>query len=255
MTPLTLNPAMSRFTLLALLLLVTVTVGNAAAAVPQLPTRAVEALLNTRGPVPCKTSAKRAVIGGRVRCLRIGLRCELRFNTAKPTYTHYGFFCGRRTSDDPLTLFRVAQPGFAPTTCPGLGPAPPPSNAPGFLAVGAQPFYVGPYLERDPNMTIWRNPKPALLGSDGWAAKFLWYVAAEAVPARVSITDLDTGQPIVIVVHGEARSRAPLLEPNTAMEFPDHTWGSYVVFPRAGCYRLDAQWQGGSWSLVFSFGR
>jgi hypothetical protein len=119
------------------------------------------------------------------------------------------------------------------------------------------PFYVGPYLDLDPSATIWRYPNhPGLLAADGWSVKFLWYVADEAVPARISITDLGTGQRLAIVVHGEARSREPVLEPATAFSYPHGNWGSYVVFPHAGCYRLDARWQQeGSWSLVFSFGR
>jgi hypothetical protein len=229
---------------LALVLVLATCVGMAAAAAPP------KALM-------CKAGAKRAVIGGRAQCLRIGLNCNVRFNSGKPSYARYGFFCTSRTTDDPTTLFRVAQPGLAPSACPGLGVPPPESTAPGFRAIGTSPFYAGPYLDLDPSATIWRYPnQPGLLGADGWSVKFLWYVADEAVPARISITDLGTGRRLAIVVHGEARSREPVLESSTAFSYPHGNWGSYVVFPHAGCYRLDAHWQPeGSWSLVFSFGR
>src|SRR5258705_3867747 len=192
----------------ALVLVFATCVGMAAAAAPP------KALM-------CKAGAKRAVIGGRAQCLRIGLNCSVRLNSGKPSYTRYGYFCASPASGDPTTLFRVAQPGLAPSACRGLAPPPPQSTAPGFRAIGTPPFYAGPYLDLDPSTTIWRYPnQPGLLGADGWAVKFLWYVADEAVPARISITDVGTGRRLAIVVHGEARSREPVLEAATAFSYP-----------------------------------
>jgi hypothetical protein len=31
-------------------------------------------------------------------------------------------------------------------------------------------------------------------------------------------------------------------------------WPIYIYLPRAGCYQLGAQWQGGSWSIYFAAG-
>jgi hypothetical protein len=80
---------------------------------------------------------------------------------------------------------------------------------------------------------------------------------------RVAITDLTSGRPLSITIGGTytERSTAPLLDPARPNhpDVPDkpdtHEWGSYVVFPLAGCYQLDARWPEGFWSLVFSFGR
>lgn len=131
--------------------------------------------------------------------------------------------------------------------------------------MGASPLWLGPYLRRDPSLSVWRYATATgLKGSDGWAVKVVWVVARTiAGPARVSITRFATGRPLAITITGSYadRSTAPLLDPARpshpdVADKPDtHEWGSYAVFPRAGCYRLDARWPDGSWSLVFSFGR
>ena len=131
--------------------------------------------------------------------------------------------------------------------------------------VGAPPFWLGPYLDRDPSVSIWRYASDiGLKGRDGWAVKFIWLLAGTVThSARVSITELASGRLLWITIGGSYtdRSNAPLLDP-TRPSHPDvperpgiHEWGSYVVFPRAGCYKVAAQWPQGSWSLVFSFGR
>jgi hypothetical protein len=198
--------------------------------------------------------------------LRVGQRCNPRFNTTKPSYKRYGFFCASRASNEPMTLFRIAKPGLAPTTCPGMGPTPT-STPPGLEGawVGASPFWLGPYLERDPSMSVWRYAADmGLKGRDGWAVKFVWLLAwTMTARARVSITNLESSRLVSITIGGSytERSTAPLLDPMRPShpDVPDkpytHEWGSYVVFPRAGCYRLDAQWPGGSRQLVFAFGR
>jgi hypothetical protein len=131
--------------------------------------------------------------------------------------------------------------------------------------VGATPFWLDPYLKRDPDVSVWRyTTRPGLKGNDGWAVKFIWLAAKTITgPARVSITGVASGRPLSITIVGTYidRSTAPLLDPNRpshpdVAERPDtHEWGSYVVFPRAGCYALDARWPQGSRRLVFSFGR
>ncbi len=216
--------------------------------------------------VVCRRDTKRARIGGRIRCLRVGQPCDPRFNTTKPSYRRYGFFCSSRASNEPATLFRIAQPGTAPSECAGIGPTPA-STPPGLQNewVGDSPFWLGPYLRRDPGTSVWRyTTNLPLKGSDGWAVKFVWLLARTITnPVRLSITDLASGRPLSITIVGTytERSAAPLLDPGRPShpDVPDkpstHEWGSYVVFPRASCYRLDAQWPQGFWSLVFSFGR
>jgi hypothetical protein len=118
---------------------------------------------------------------------------------------------------------------------------------------------------RRPHASVWRYATvPGLKGNDGWAVKFAWELAQTVTrPVRISITNLASGRPLSITINGTytERSNAPLLDP-ARPSHPDvpekpytHEWGSYVVFPEAGCYRLDAQWPESSWSLVFAFGR
>jgi hypothetical protein len=214
----------------------------------------------------CPRGATRARIGGRKRCLRVGQRCDPHFNATRPSYRRYGFFCASRASNEPPTLFRISRPGPAPNTCPGIGPTPT-STPPGVQGtwVGVSPFWLGPYLKRDPNLSVWRYATNLpLKGKNGWAVKIIWLVARTIPgPARVSIADFASRRPLSITIGGSYtnRSTAPLLDP-ARPSHPDvpskpytHEWGSYVVFPRAGCYRVEAQWPQGSWSLVFSFGR
>jgi hypothetical protein len=214
----------------------------------------------------CPRGTTPARIGGRARCLRVGQRCDPRFNSTKPSYKRYGFFCTSRASNEPTTLFRIAKPGRAPSTCPGIGPTPT-STPPGLDGawVGTSPLWLGPYLERDPTTSIWRYANDmGLKGRDGWAVKIVWELARTVTgPAQVSIKDLGTARLVSITIGGSytTRSTAPLLDP-TRPSHPDvpdrpytHEWGSYAVFPKAGCYALDAQWPGGSRLLVFAFGR
>ena len=95
------------------------------------------------------------------------------------------------------------------------------------------------------------------------APPFGWSLERSPVRCVSRSPTLRVGRPLSITIGGSYTdwSTAPLLDP-TRPSHPDepdkpdtHEWGSYVVFPRAGCYRLDAQWPQGSWSLVFSFGR
>ena len=98
--------------------------------------------------VACKQGAKRAMIGGRVRCLRIGMRCDSRFNTTKPSYRRYGFICGWWYSSAPTTLFLIAKPKAAPATCNGIAPTPF-SAHPGStdMWAGGPSLWLGPYLD------------------------------------------------------------------------------------------------------------
>ena len=73
------------------------------------------------GSAACKAGSKRAVIGGKVKCLRVGQACAARYQTA---YKKYGFTCAKghlrkRSAPTPK------PPAPAPT------PTPPPPAPPG----------------------------------------------------------------------------------------------------------------------------
>jgi hypothetical protein len=118
--------------------------------------------------VGCLRGTTRARIGGRIRCLRVGQRCDPRFNTTKPSYRRYGFLCASRASNEPTTLFRIAQTGTAPSKCPGIGPTPT-STPPGLQGewIGESPFWLGPYLRRDPSMSVWHYATSIPLKGEG----------------------------------------------------------------------------------------
>ncbi len=218
--------------------------------------------------VVCEQGAKRARIGGRARCLRVGMRCNVRFNATRPSYRRYGFLCSSWYGSAPTRLFRIAQPGAAPTSCDGIKPTPSSAHPGSQNAwVGGSPLWLGPYLDwRSTALQgIWRyRDAVGLRERSGWGVKFLWELLDSAGPATVSFTDLSTQKLLPVIVAGTyvERSTSPIFDPARPGQpdpFAQHpgaaAWGSTVLFPHAGCYRLDAHWSGGSTTIIFSFGR
>ncbi len=75
-------------------------------------------------PDACRVGTKRAVIGGKVKCLRAGQVCQARYQTA---YKRYGFTCVKghlRKRTTPPTPQPPAPPAPVPPT-----PPPPPAQA------------------------------------------------------------------------------------------------------------------------------
>jgi len=218
--------------------------------------------------IVCRGGARRALIGGHVRCLSVGQRCDVSFNTTKPSYRRYGFLCSSWYTSAPTRLFRIAQPAAAPTTCSGIR-ATPSSAHPGSESpwVGESPLWLGPYLDWRSSTAsgIWRyRVVTGLRDRSGWGVKFVWQLLDSAGPTRVSFTAIATGKPLPVILAGVyvERSTSPLLDPARPGHqdlFGQHPgaseWGSTVLFPAAGCYRLDARWTDGSSTIVFSFGR
>jgi hypothetical protein len=219
--------------------------------------------------IVCRGGAKRALIGGHLRCLSVGQRCDISFNTTKPSYRRYRFLCSSWYTSAPTTLFRIAQPAAAPTTCSGIRPTPS-SAHPGSSKspwIGDSPLWLGPYLDWRSSTAsgIWRYFfATGLRDRSGWGVKFVWQLLDSAGPTRVSFTDMATGKSVPVILAGVyvERSTSPLLDPARPGHqdpFGQHPgaseWGSTVLFPAAGCYRLDAQWADGLTMIVFSFGR
>jgi hypothetical protein len=129
--------------------------------------------------------------------------------------------------------------------------------------LGRAPVWFGPYLEVDEDRAVFSVPSDAPRTPYGWRVKFLWIVGLP--------------QPTPITLHGGTVSggRALWIEPETADQAattavldpgpPPPPPGSsasgfkdipsYIYFPAAGCYFLQAEWQGGSWRLAFAAGR
>jgi hypothetical protein len=96
----------------------------------------------------------------------------------------------------------------------------------------------------------------------GWRVKALWLVHRDQrEPVAVSIAEVRTQRRILFKI-GAAKTRRPVLDP-TRPGHPDdprkpdtHEWGSYLYFPKAGCYVATASVPGGGgWSFTFGFGR
>jgi hypothetical protein len=217
--------------------------------------------------IVCTGGVKRALTGGHVGCLSVGQRCDVSFNTTKPSYRRYGFLCSSWHTSAPTTLFRIAQPGAAPATCTGIGPTPSSAHPGSEQWVGGSPLWLGPYLDwrTSASSGIWRyRYTTGLRDRSGWGVKFVWHLLDSAGPTRASFTDMATGKPLAVILAGVyvERSTWPLLDPARPGHqdpFGQHPgaseWGSTVLFPAAGCYRLNAQWAEGSTTIVFSFGR
>jgi hypothetical protein len=179
---------------------------------------------------------------------RIGQPCQ-------PNRHYAEFVCSQLNSGAKPTLFKIARPGVAPATCPTTE-ATRLSVPPGSISesIDLDPVWVRPDVRVDAGTSIWRTSASALyLG--GWPLKWLWQAAPNTAPIRVSITDLTRGGALVVAIHGAQRSRTTTLDSSNVLAAPANSWSSYVLFPGAGCYRLDVTWQGGVRSLVFSFGR
>ncbi len=58
------------------------------------------------------------------------------------------------------------------------------------------------------------------------------------------------GRNIVSTAVFESNSPGTLIQPGEWGE-----WPSYLIAPKAGCYYLEAKWNGGSWKLNIAVGR
>jgi hypothetical protein len=121
-------------------------------------------------------------------------------------------------------------------------------------SIDLDPLWVRPDVRVDPATSIWRtNVRDLHVG--GWPIKWLWQAAPNTAPLNVSITDLTRGGKLIVAIHGSQRSRTTTLDAENKLVEPANSWSSYVLFPGAGCYRLDAEWSSGIRSLTFAFGR
>ncbi len=180
----------------------------------------------------CPRGTKRARIAGRIAACASGSDAILTSIRRSPSYKRYGFLCTSRASNEPTTLFRIAQPGPAPNTCAWIGPTP--TSTPPDLHgswVAESPFWVWPYLKRDPNVSVWRYAANiGLKGNDGWFGKFIWVLARTVTgPARVSITNPASERPLRSQsAASEARHRCSIRpgqgHPDVASKPDTHEW-------------------------------
>jgi hypothetical protein len=124
--------------------------------------------------------------------------------------------------------------------------------------LGRAPVWFGPYLDVDEGRSILRIPADAPRTPYGWRVKFLWIVdLPQAAP--VTLHGGEVSGPRALWIEPESAEQAATeaaLDPGPPgsgsgfKEFP-----SYIYLPAAGCYFLQAAWQGGSWRIDFAAGR
>jgi hypothetical protein len=159
------------------------------------------------------------------------------------------------TSEHPEIAVRLRP---APDDC--HGPAPQPTTVtPAYgKLIGQKPMWGGFYA-------AYREQRQAFSAPDappktyGFRVKVLWIMwPKQQVPVRITGTNLANGAPLYFDIEDVAKhDRAATLNPGAGgigeqgwREFP-----SYLYFDRAGCFELKADWEGGSWRLVFGLGR
>jgi hypothetical protein len=147
----------------------------------------------------------------------------------------------------------------APAVCPGphprLGAA---SSAYGKVA-GSGPLRGGIYAELNTRANAF-HATDAPRTDFGWRIKILWLVRPDqAQPLMIQGSGSSSEGPVLFALPENDPTKTFQLDPADAgvplekghwLEYP-----SYAYFPRAGCYRLSARWEGGGWDLGFGFGR
>ncbi len=93
-----------------------------------------------------------------------------------------------------------------------------------------------------------------------WTTKVAWFVPnAYTGKVRVQGINIEDNSPLFIESNGDEPSEVAIFDPehpggsvagipNWAF-FPSHIWVS-----KAGCYRLEAEWEGGMWQQVIAVG-
>lgn len=159
----------------------------------------------------------------------------------------------------------LARLGPLPISCSPGGPAPQ-NISPDFgPAVGANPVWMGAgaFRKLGPLVLQW-SPSDAVDNHDqyGWSHKFL-IVVATSYQGIVTLhgTNMSDGSPVSFgaqdaVTTGKATTlvldtRSPTIA-NRNDQWTQFPGG--LDIPKAGCYRLEAQWQRGSWSITFAAG-
>lgn len=163
----------------------------------------------------------------------------------------------------------IPSPSLPPTpTPPPLGPVPK-NCSPGPTP---QPLFsnLGPVLGGGrvwfngidgPHAVIRFSPSYGYTFPYGWTRKLLWEVGPDYT-GTVTLTgeNLMTHQSLWFQIGEQAPTHSPVLDP----KYPGHPastigpgwaeWGSYLFVPTAGCYVLEASWQGGHWQIYFAAG-
>jgi hypothetical protein len=124
--------------------------------------------------------------------------------------------------------------------------------------VGDEPLWVGFYAKYSQDRQAFAAADPPHRRY-GFRIKILWIMSPrQKEPVTTTGMNIKRGTPLHFDVEELAQhDTAATLEPELGglgegawREFP-----SYLYFDGAGCFELEAEWDDGSWRLVFGLGR
>ncbi len=143
--------------------------------------------------------------------------------------------------------------GQLPNTCP-RGPEPMSVTGRYGPGIGGYPLWVAGFAPPYASL-VWLGAGEPM--KYGWPFKVGW-VAKRTYTGTVRIrgADLANGQPLWFNIN-QVDSISPILNLSgaTTLQFDGWTdFPSYVYIPRAGCYSLEAEWEGGMWRVSFAAG-
>ncbi len=148
--------------------------------------------------------------------------------------------------------------GPVPTNCPH-GPEPMVLSSHFGPGIGGYPAWAIGFGGPHATMPIYAgNLEPSRYG---WPQKVLW-VVKRSYPGLVRLrgANLADGVQLWFEIGGRREvTVAPVLKaPEPAIPYQTEGWAefpSYLYIPRAGCYTLEAEWEGGFWRVNFAAGR
>jgi hypothetical protein len=122
--------------------------------------------------------------------------------------------------------------------------------------------WFGPYLSVDERRSTFHVLADAPRTEHGWRVKFLWVIGpGQDAPVTLRGGDLSGERELPLQLEGAEVAASATLHPERPGALPEDPssgfkeFPSYVYFPAAGCYFLEARWPGGSWKIVFAVGR
>jgi hypothetical protein len=125
---------------------------------------------------------------------------------------------------------------------------------------GRRPVWAGFYARLDPMSGRLHLEKDAPHTADGWRIKVLWAVAEnQRTAVTVHARELPSGRPLRIDIDDAPKSGVATLDPanpgTPALQGEPREFPSYMYFPHAGCFEVEARWAGGHWRFVIGVGR
>jgi len=171
----------------------------------------------------------------------------------------------RTHEPSPASTTTLASPPELPKVAVKLGPPPRDCNGPTPKEIAS---FVGPAVGESPVWAVGPVGPHATLGLGrrtkwGWGQKVLLLIEPEHEGiVTVRGASVDDGSPIWFKSSGRyvlGPTTKLVLDPQNPAIPIQHgqwkEWPSTFYIPKAGCYFLEARWNGGSWRLTFAAGK